>query len=1134
MVETPTRQDERQGETTATLLVGGMTCASCVRRVERGLGRVAGVDGAQVNLATERATVIYDPSKVSIAELVRKIEETGYSATVEATEESAAPGVSDAAEVDLAVSGMTCASCVRRVERSLSRLEGVSLASVNLATERAAVSYDPERVGLDELIRAVEGAGYGADVVPAEQEIAATADEDTRRREREIARLRRDLIGAAVFTIPTAALNMFAMGLAGMQYLLPVLALPVWAYFGWRFHRVALKNLRHVQFTMDTLVSLGTTAAFGYSVIATVLAATGSGAMPQLYYDTATVIVTLILLGKYFEARAKGQTSSAIKKLLGLQPRTARVVRGGRPVDIPISEVRAGDLVLVRPGEKVPVDGRVTEGRSTLDESMLTGESLPVEKGAGDEVIGATLNTSGSFTFRATRVGRDTALAQIVRLVQQAQGSKAPIQGLADRVASVFVQIVLAIAALTFVGWMLLDGDVSHALTAAVAVLVIACPCAMGLATPTAIMVGTGQGAEHGVLIKGGQVLERARALTTVVLDKTGTITRGKPAVTDVIAGATVDGGDAELLRLAATVEQRSEHPLGTAIVQRAREMELDLGADVAGFQALAGHGIVATVAGRAVLVGSRKLLTEQGVDPASLEADAARLEGEGKTAMFVALDGRPAGLIAVADTVKPSSREAIAALKGLGLEVAMITGDNARTAEAIARQVGIDRVLAEVLPERKAAEVARLQAEGKTVAMVGDGINDAPALAQADVGIAIGSGTDVAIEASDVTLVGGDLRGVSTAIALSRATVRTIKGNLFWAFIYNVIGIPIAALGFLNPMIGAGAMAFSSVFVVTNSLRLRSFTPPTEVAGPRSLRQRAAGLAVPAAMVVLVVAAALGVVFGRQAGLLGGSSMAGMASTASMTAEMTVGDATTAGVRVDWTASPATAQPGRPVTFTYRVIDPSTGRTITALPLSHERPMHLVVVSRDLTQFQHIHPVLQPDGSFAVTTSFAVPGSYALYNEFVHGDQTVLDRRDLVVGQPSTAAAVLSPNLGPVTVDGLSLTLATSGTLQAGQTMDFTVTATRNGRPVTDLEPYLGAGAHVSILSADANTFVHAHGQPGTHYDMAAMDTPVPAHFGPSVTFENTFATPGLYKIWVQFGYQGGVVAVPFVVEVK
>jgi Cu+-exporting ATPase len=712
---------------------------------------------------------------------------------------------------ELDVSGMTCASCVRRVERALSRVDGVQEASVNLATERATVHGTAPK---EALIAAVERAGYEASpVVPQD----AAASEDLVARQQQEARRRLvDLTLGIALTIPVLLLSMFFMDrFAGEQYVLLGLTLPIWLYVGRGFHLGAVKAARHGAATMDTLVAVGSSVAFLYSVWATVFR---SGA--DTYYDTAAAIITLISIGKWLEARARGEASQAIKKLAGLQAKSAHLLRDGGEVEVPIDRLRVGDIVLVRPGERVPVDGVVLTGRSTLDESMMTGESMPVPKTEGDELIGGTVNADGLLTVRATRVGKDTALSQIIRLVEQAQGSRAPAQLLADRISQIFVPAVLVIASLTFAGWLLTGHSGVEAMIAAVAVLVIACPCALGLATPTAVMVGTGRGAEQGILIRGGESLERVRLVSSVVLDKTGTITRGEPAVTDLVPLSGVD--TRELLRLAAEAEQGSEHPLARAVVRAAREADIRLSGPLPAFQAVAGQGVRVVLGNRSLLVGSRALMEQEGVGLDGASSFVERLESQAKTAFLVAVDGRMAGVVAVADTVKEGSREAVEALQRLGLEVIMLTGDSRRTAEAIAAEAGIDRVLAEVSPADKAAAVRTLQEEGKVVAMVGDGINDAPALAQADAGIAMGAGTDIAMEAADITLVHSDLRGVVAAIGLSRATVRAIRQNLFWALIYNVALIPLAAAGRISPIFAAAAMALSSVTVVSNSLRLR------------------------------------------------------------------------------------------------------------------------------------------------------------------------------------------------------------------------------------------------------------------------------------------------------------------------
>jgi Cu+-exporting ATPase len=809
--------------------VTGMTCASCVRRVERTLSKKEGVAGTSVNFAAEKASVTYDPAATSPNELVGAIRAAGYGA--------------DVRESTFGVKGMTCASCVGRVERAVKKVPGVLDASVNLANEKATVEYLAGEVDARGLERAIEGAGYG---VVSEEEASA---EDAH--EREYSKLKGNFLVAAALTV------LILLGSLPMMvgYELPIptgwlnlglllLATPVQLWAGWRFYRGAWGALRHGQANMNTLVVMGTSAAYLYSAVATLAPQLFASGRADVYFDTSALIITLILLGRLLEARAKGRTNEAIKKLAGLQAGTARVVRGGEKIDVPVEDVVVGDVLVVRPAEKIPVDGRVLSGESAVDEAMITGESIPVTKREGDEVIGATVNKTGSFRFRATKVGRETALAQIMRMVEEAQGSKAPIQRLADRISGIFVPVVIVIAAITFFVWLAFGPEpaFTHALLNFVAVLIIACPCAMGLATPTSIMVGTGKGAERGILVKGGEALEEAHKLTTVVLDKTGTLTRGEPRLTDVIPTNNLSGE--ELLALAAAAERRSEHPLGEAIVRGAEERGIVELPEPEDFDAPTGRGVRATVSGRTILVGSRKLMDEWGVPEDGLASRFEELTASGKTPMFVAVDGEVAGLAAVADVVREESKEAVDLLRRMGLEVAMLTGDNRRTAEAIARELGIERVLAEVMPEDKENELRKLQKEGKVVAMVGDGINDAPALARADVGVAIGTGTDVAMEAADLTLISGDVRGVARAIRLSKATIRNIKQNLFWAFAYNVALIPVAAgvlypffsdgsvpevlrpvlgeYGFLNPVLAAAAMALSSVTVVSNALRLR------------------------------------------------------------------------------------------------------------------------------------------------------------------------------------------------------------------------------------------------------------------------------------------------------------------------
>lgn len=783
-----------------TLGITGMTCAACANRIEKNLNKINDVD-ATVNVTTEKAKVAYNPESTTIDDLTHSIEKTGYGVLTE--------------KAELDVIGMTCAACSNRIEKVLNRDASVEHANVNLTTENATIAYNPEMTSIDDLIKKIQKIGYDAKPKQA-------ASEKSSQKEQELKHKRTKLIISAILAAPLL-LTMF-VHLFGMQiphiFMNPwfqfALATPVQFIIGWQFYVGAYKNLRNGSANMDVLVALGTSAAYFYSLYEMIKWLNLTNYTPHLYFETSAVLITLILFGKYLETRAKTQTTNALSELLNLQAKEARVLRNQEELMIPLNEVVQGDHLIIKPGEKIPVDGKVIKGTTSIDESMLTGESIPIEKVQNDNVIGSTMNKNGSITVEATKVGKDTALASIIKVVEEAQGSKAPIQRLADIISGYFVPIVVGIALLTFIVWITLvqTGQFEPALVAAIAVLVIACPCALGLATPTSIMVGTGKAAENGILFKGGQHIERTHQVNTVVLDKTGTITNGKPVVTDF-------DGDDKVLQLLASAEKGSEHPLAESIVNYAKKNHIPF-LEVAHFEAIPGHGIKATIDGKSLCVGNLKFMIEENIAINSAETQLSRFEQDGKTAMMIAIDSELKGTIAVADTVKASTSEAIQQLHDLDIEVVMLTGDNERTAQAIAKQVGIDTVIAEVLPEEKASKIVELQDQGKTVAMVGDGVNDAPALVQADIGIAIGSGTEVAIEAADVTILGGDLLLIPKAMKASKSTIRNIRQNLFWAFGYNVAGIPIAALGLLAPWVAGAAMALSSVSVVTNALRLK------------------------------------------------------------------------------------------------------------------------------------------------------------------------------------------------------------------------------------------------------------------------------------------------------------------------
>ena len=790
------------------LQITGMTCAACATRIEKGLNKMDGVEQANVNLALEKSMIKYDPEKLTNQDLEKKIQDLGYGVAKENKE--------------FAITGMTCAACATRIEKGLNKLEGISFANVNLALENATVEYNPSQINVSDIIARVEKLGYGA--INKEDEKEAIDY-----REQAIQKQKKKFIISAILSLPLLWSMVGHFSFTSFIYMPEflmnpwvqmALATPVQFIIGKQFYVSAYKALRNGSANMDVLVVMGTSAAYFYSVYQAIITI-GQHHTAQLYFETSSVLITLIILGKLFEAKAKGRSSEAIKKLMGLQAKTALVLRDEMEIEIPLEEVVTGDTLLVKPGEKIPVDGEVLEGNSAVDESMLTGESIPVDKTIGDALFGSTINKNGFIRMKATKIGRDTALSQIIKVVEDAQGSKAPIQRLADKISGVFVPIVIGIAIITFLVWIIWvnPGEVTPALEALIAVLVIACPCALGLATPTSIMAGSGRAAEFGILFKGGEHLETTHHINTVIVDKTGTVTNGKPELTDVIVANDVN--EEEFLSLVGSAEKQSEHPLAEAIVKGIQDRGITLDT-VQEFEAIPGYGVKTKVNQKEILVGTRKLMNQYNVDISNILTVMEELEANGKTAMLASIDGQYAGLIAVADTIKETSKKAIKRLREMNIDVIMMTGDNQRTAKAIGKEVGIDHVIAEVLPEGKAEEVKKLQAAGKKVAMVGDGINDAPALAVADIGMAIGTGTDVAMEAADITLIRGDLNSIADAIIMSHKTMRNIKQNLFWAFAFNTLGIPIAAVGLLAPWVAGAAMAFSSVSVVLNALRLQ------------------------------------------------------------------------------------------------------------------------------------------------------------------------------------------------------------------------------------------------------------------------------------------------------------------------
>lgn len=1046
------------------------------------------------------------------------------------------PTATNPTEQQLEIEGMTCASCVRRVTKAISRVEGVEDANVNLATESALVHFDPTRTDLAEISAAIEKAGYQAVLRsstvdnPQEPQADDTATSESGRdvrRAEELVQLKRRWVTALAVGLGLMALMYVPLPVDAMEpvmsIVLVVAAITQW-WAGRDIYVAAARGIRHGSVDMNTLVTLGTGIAFAYSAFVTLWMgqAEAWGLPLHLYFETALVIVALVLMGRWLEARAKSRTADAVKALVGLMPETATVIRNGRDVAVPVANLQVNDRIRVRAGEKIPVDGRIVAGASYVDESMLTGESDPVRKAEGDIVIGATINQTGSFEIEATAVGSETTLAQIIAMVESAQGSGTKLQRLADRVSAVFVPAVLVVAALTFIGWLVLGPDaerLTSAVTAAIAVLIIACPCALGLATPAAVMVGAGRAAELGVLVGSGETLERARSVTAIVFDKTGTITHGKPEVSDITPapGWTRD----ELVRIAAAAETGSDHPLATALRARAESSADTVDAEVSAFEAHPGRGISAVVDGRRVVVGNSAMLAEEGIDATD------------NGSVLIAVDGAYAGSIRVADQVRDEAKETVRLLEDSGVEVHILSGDAAATVAKVADEVGVRHAAGGLLPEQKLARIQQLQDEGKVVAMVGDGINDAPALAQADVGIAIGTGTDVALAASDITLVGGDLRGVVTALALSRRTVATIKQGLFWAFAYNVLLIPVAALALLDPVLAGAAMAMSSVSVVTNALRLRGFrrpeTPEAYAGRGFVTRVRDGGYLLVTAVIAISIGAGLTYLSRTepaQRGMNGILEWAqGMSPMRPSMTEMHEVDI----------APVASAESGIDVAITrregglrFRVTDAATGDPVTDLGRTHQAWMHVIVTSQDLSWFRHLHaePTGRP-GELETDVTFPAGGTYRVDTEFRRrADMAdVLDRQQLTVEGTQPPAVALEASPRSSTVDNLTVTL--EGTPVADQRSDLHFRfEDSTGKVVNDLQPYLGAAGHVVVMSADGATFVHGHAEG----DGLAVPG---ASFGPELGLHLDVPKAGLYRLWAQFRLGNGeVITVPFTVE--